>query len=497
MLCYGVLFFWVIHIALGSIIVTDSEKSPSVIIVGAGAAGIAAASKLYQNGFKDVKIFEADGRIGGRIYSTLFHNQMVDMGGQWVHGEKGNIVFESAWPHGLLERGNFLDGQFELFDSSGKKMNQSVADDLKKFFFQTVDNLDQYAQRRNGPIGQHFLNEFEKYFKAHPYLKNDANGLLHLFDKIDMEEDGGDTWWDVSTRNVIQYIKSPGANQLNWKNRTYFTILDILMKRFPNPKEELPNMNNTILNSEVTLIYNNEKFDRVTVTTADGGIYSANHVIVTVSLGVLKEKHTKLFYPPLPSEKVKAINGMGFGNEAKIFLSFDKPWWKHKDPGFYFYWKDEDRAQIEKEPEKKWLLGLNRFSFVDHRPGLLYGWLSGNYSQEMELIPKEKVFNHIIEALQRFMGKHYNITKPTGMISKWNSKANFRGAYTYLLTNDILPSTLAQPIGKRKPRILFAGEATHSHFFSTVHGAIESGFREADRLIKLYPHLKNNKLSTN
>lgn len=67
-------------------------------------------------------------------------------------------------------------------------------------------------------------------------------------------------------------------------------------------------MNNTILNSQVTLIYNNEKFETVTVTTANGGIYTANHVIVTVSLGVLKEKHNQLFYPPLPNEKVKTIN---------------------------------------------------------------------------------------------------------------------------------------------------------------------------------------------
>lgn len=60
------------NITHGGIIVKDNEISPSVIIIGAGAAGIAAASKLYENGFKDVKIFEADERIGGRIHSTLF-----------------------------------------------------------------------------------------------------------------------------------------------------------------------------------------------------------------------------------------------------------------------------------------------------------------------------------------------------------------------------------------------------------------------------------------
>lgn len=43
------------------------------------------------------------------------------------------------------------------------------------------------------------------------------------------------------------------------------------------------------------------------------------------------------------------FQGMGFGSQAKIFLSFDKQWWKHEDPGFYFYWRDEDRAQMEKE----------------------------------------------------------------------------------------------------------------------------------------------------
>lgn len=37
--------------------------------------------------------------------------------------------------------------------------------------------------------------------------------------------------------------------------------------------------------------------------------------------------------------------------------------------------------------------------------------------------------------------------------------------------------------------ILFAGEATNPHHFSTVHGAIESGWREADRLIQLYPNI--------
>lgn len=61
------LFFWS-HI----LTVNCNENQPNVIIVGAGASGIAAASKLFQNGFKNVKILEAENRIGGRVFTTKF-----------------------------------------------------------------------------------------------------------------------------------------------------------------------------------------------------------------------------------------------------------------------------------------------------------------------------------------------------------------------------------------------------------------------------------------
>lgn len=48
------------------------SKSPKIVIVGAGASGIAAASKLFEYGFGDVTILEAEDRIGGRIYTTSF-----------------------------------------------------------------------------------------------------------------------------------------------------------------------------------------------------------------------------------------------------------------------------------------------------------------------------------------------------------------------------------------------------------------------------------------
>lgn len=49
-----------------------SGEQPKIVIIGAGASGIAAASKLLENGYQNVTILEAENRIGGRVYSTRF-----------------------------------------------------------------------------------------------------------------------------------------------------------------------------------------------------------------------------------------------------------------------------------------------------------------------------------------------------------------------------------------------------------------------------------------
>lgn len=54
-----------------------------VIIIGAGAAGIAAATRLILNGFRNVVILEGQDRIGGRIHTIPWDSSVLDMGAQW------------------------------------------------------------------------------------------------------------------------------------------------------------------------------------------------------------------------------------------------------------------------------------------------------------------------------------------------------------------------------------------------------------------------------
>lgn len=66
-------------------------------------------------------------------------------------------------------------------------------------------------------------------------------------------------------------------------------------------------LNNTILNSEVKSIDYSKNDDQILITLTNGKSYNADHVIVTVSLGVLKENYDTFFIPKLEEDKIKVI----------------------------------------------------------------------------------------------------------------------------------------------------------------------------------------------
>lgn len=68
--------------------ILDSDAA-SVIIVGAGAAGLAAASMMAESGI-DVRVLEARERIGGRVWTDTSLGVPLDLGASWIHGTSGN-----------------------------------------------------------------------------------------------------------------------------------------------------------------------------------------------------------------------------------------------------------------------------------------------------------------------------------------------------------------------------------------------------------------------
>lgn len=97
-----------------------------------------------------------------------------------------------------------------------------------------------------------------------------------------------------------------------------------------------------------------ETCPRAVVKTCDGEEHSADYVIITMSLGVLKNQHDKIFYPSLPVEKVDAINKLGYGNVNKIFLEYTRPFWIWKEGGIQLAWSAEELSD-----RSDWVKGKN------------------------------------------------------------------------------------------------------------------------------------------
>lgn len=77
-----------------------------------------------------------------------------------------------------------------------------------------------------------FISRFEEYYKNHPEINAELHKpLLDMMSLGQMASDGADNWYKVSAKSLQDYPECEGDNNINWKNRTYSTILDILMVR--------------------------------------------------------------------------------------------------------------------------------------------------------------------------------------------------------------------------------------------------------------------------
>ncbi|KAF5272013.1 hypothetical protein FQR65_LT04994 [Abscondita terminalis] len=474
-----------------------AKSGPKVIVVGAGASGIAAATRLLKNGIDDVTILEAENRIGGRINSVKFGDAYVDLGAQWCHGQGGNVVYElvkdlnilvsDKSPNPILVHSKlkvidpgfafrFLAIFFRIYGGDLKGVNETLGDYVTKKYSDAVEKV--------------WSNDAEKLGVAH-----DA---LDLLEKMVLPYKGAFSWFSLAAHS--DFVNSDGDQYLAWNGRGYKTILEVLMQKFPDPKNALPIDDKILLNKEVSEINWNSKVDgeeKVVVTCTDQTQFVADHVILTVSLGVLKNQHKSLIQPPLTDDKTRAVDQLGMDAIMKVMLYFEQPWWNNTFPGYAFLWSADDLTHSFEGPAKvngkSWITALSFLFPVLGNPNVLSAWFTGPFIPEIERISDEMLVNGIMHVMSKFEVQTDPIRPQNVTRHGWYTNPHFRGTYSY----DTLEShvdgrskrtILSEPLATSEGnvRLLFAGEATDPTQYSSVHGAIRSGFREADRLLKIH-----------
>jgi len=137
---------------------------------------------------------------------------------------------------------------------------------------------------------------------------------------------------------------------------------------------------------------------KVRVTCQSGESFVCDQVVVTVSLGVLKNS-PNLFRPELPDEKKRAIESIGFGRVAKVFAEFPEPFWAEGEEVIKIAWGKE---QIVNKTD--WYHHILGFDEVLNNGKVLVCWLGGSGAQMMETLSEEKVKEDLTSLIRRLTG---------------------------------------------------------------------------------------------
>ncbi|XP_041865576.1 peroxisomal N(1)-acetyl-spermine/spermidine oxidase-like [Melanotaenia boesemani] len=497
----------------------DTNLNAKIVIVGCGISGIAAAQRLVKAGFHHVRILEATSRSGGRVKTGRLGNNLVEIGANWIHGpSEENPVFCLARQYGLLEPealtpesqamdiGGHPPWIPSVFSSSGRKLS---TEDISPALGMVVELLSESSefQNQNGEpcasVGDFMRTEVKKRAADKWKDMDAATRSLQLcvisnMLKLECCVNGAHSMDEVGLGAFGQYKTLPGLDC------TFPGGYEGLIKKL---MLELPDGLVTY-NQPVRCVHwhNAKKGDTsVLVECDDGERIIADHIIVTFPLGYLKKHHSTLFHPPLPLHKLHSIQRLGFGTNNKIFVEFNAPWWDADCEVIHLVWEDEDEM-VDQVPDiqRSWIKKLFGFTVLKptERYGhVLCGWIAGHESEYMETLSEQEVTQAITQLICRFTGNP-TISPRRVLRSQWFHDPWTCGSYTHLgrgcseqdLDNMMEPlppkGSQSQPL-----QVLFAGEATHPCYFSTVHGALLTGWREADRLISHYSSVHPSKLS--
>ncbi|XP_030385569.1 spermine oxidase-like [Scaptodrosophila lebanonensis] len=470
---------------------SKTKQTARIVVIGAGAAGIATATRLLEVGFKNVLVLEAENRVGGRVNTISFADNVVDLGAQWCHGEVGNPIYQRVKDLNMLEVTDDAYESFKCVRSNRQVLDDRTANVMKKIAWDSIPERQKELTEFEGSLGTYLTEKFWREMEKSPQVdRTVAREFLDNFKKFESSVEAADNLFEVSGRGHLEYWMCEGELLLNWRDKGFKTFLNHLLCASADSADDLGILNGRVqLNKRIAHI-NWQGDGELILRCWNGEVLTADHVICTVSLGVLKEQHKQLFSPALPPAKCRAIDGLKLGTVDKFYLEFSKPLLPEDWKGISFLWLDKDLEEL-RGTELFWLESVFGFYGVSYQPRILQGWTIGEHARYMETLTEEQVLQGLLWLLRKFL--EFEVPPPKRFLrTQWYANPNFRGSYSFrsTYTDELrtgawdLEAPLLDVGGK--PRLQFAGEASHKHFYSTVHGAVESGWREAERLNSYY-----------
>ncbi|MBI1227224.1 MAG: NAD(P)-binding protein [Bacteroidetes bacterium] len=432
-------------------------KDYTVIIVGAGAAGLYAGWYLQERGF-NVRILEASDRVGGRVrHLSGFADFDIELGAEEIHGNN------SEWYRIVTEQVK-------------ANLNEVPKEDFY-FFKQDFTDQDEPALK-----SESFSNQFQEFTKTIQFVEN---APLYSGPDLTVESvfsTSGISWNmfgvangllgnEFGTSNNRLSIKGLAEEDARWssgdesyelKDKTLLTVLETKFAAIL-PKVEL--------NTQVKKI--DYSGDKITLTDQQNKSYQADRVIITVPLTVLKDGDIN-FNPGLPSTKVDAYSNIGMGGGVKAIFKFSTAFWNEIT--------SEKLGSVigYNEVPELWATNYGRGN-----DPILTTFIMGEKGEQFSSMSQQDAKGFILGHLDNIFGNNIasqSLLQDGFHLMDWGKAPFIRGAYSYPMVGGglIFRKELAASVSDR---LFFAGEATHYDGHSgTVHGAIETGIRAVDEL---------------
>jgi len=427
-----------------------------VIVIGAGLSGLTVADELARRGF-DVTVLEARDRVGGRCHTV----DGIDMGAHWIHGTEGNPVTALARRFGLptvfVGGDSTFTGGWEALDmrtAGGDRLDGETKLASVLAADAMWDALDVMRRERLATGAPDIsLREALGCLQADGLVPHDPATLdWHL--ELLAREDAGS-----GSEMLSLFAHEEGIDVYGYGD-------SVIAAGFGALAERLAIGLDVRLSSPVVRIDTTD-IERAIVAT-DNDTYEADVVVVTVPLGVLKSGVIE-FVPSLPPGKQAAIERVGIGVLAKLVLRFDDVWWPEDQ-----YVVGVASSAVSQTPT----MIIN--TSATHREPVLVALAGGELGRWVETADASTVHDWIVGLLDSVFG---DTATPPNRIDRtqWSIDPYSLGSYSAMTVGasaaDLVE--LGEPVG----RIHFAGEATSPSGWSTTHGAVTSGRREAARIV--------------
>uniref|UniRef100_A0A3B4Z7Y7 [histone-H3]-N(6),N(6)-dimethyl-L-lysine(4) FAD-dependent demethylase n=1 Tax=Stegastes partitus TaxID=144197 RepID=A0A3B4Z7Y7_9TELE len=396
----------------------ERYRSKNVIVIGAGASGLAAARQL-QNFGTQVAVLEARDRIGGRVWDDTSLGVTVGRGAQIVNGCVNNpiaLMCEQVRIHLLKHHLWVVLHIFPHFRLI--------------FFYCNEKCLHVVSAEKVQEVKKNFLQESGIQF-------SELEEKVLQFHLSNLEYACGSTLDQVSARS--------------WDHNEFFA-------QFSG--------DHTLLNKGYSVLLHK---------LAEGlDVRTKCPVLVTVPLTLL-QKNLIQFNPPLPERKLKAIHSLGVGIIEKIALQFPYRFWDNKIQGADYF------GHIPPGPEKRGMFSVFYDLDPQGKQAVLMSVITGDAVPAVRDLEDKEVVDECMKVLRELF-KEQEVPEPVQFfVTHWSKDMWSQMSYSFVKTGgsgeayDILAEDV-------QGKVFFAGEATNRHFPQTVTGAYLSGVREASKM---------------